>query len=326
MRDRLSDSAFSTFEPWEASLIHWNSFMKSFSLLVFVCLGAAWAQNSTPPPPASALPNLPDPTVIAVFPDGAKFTMGELKSLYPALPPQLQQAVVRDPGEFFRQYAVWRKFTAIAEEKKLDKQAPYDEALAFSRMFILYQAVLEDIFNHSTVQPAELLSYYEGHKENYKEVHVKAIYITFTDDAGSEDKAKAKATKLAASLKGGGDFVKAVKEDSEDETSKAKDGDFATLRSSDNVPDAIRKVVFSMKQGDISDPVRQPHGFYIFRAEEVTYTPYSKVRDQIFAQLKQTNAKEEIDKMDREVKVEFPNPAFPPPKPGASVPVFNTNK
>jgi hypothetical protein len=32
-----------------------------------------------------------------------------------------------------------------------------------------------------------------------------------------------------------------------DETSRQKDGDFATLRSSDNIPDAFRKAVFAMK-------------------------------------------------------------------------------
>jgi len=294
--------------------------MNRQSILVFTCLGAAWAQNPAPPPAVPSFPDLPDATVVAVFDDGVKFTLGDLKGIYPALPPALQQAVARDPAEFFHEYAVMRKFTAMAEQKKLDQQNPYKEAIAFSRLFILWQAVLDDVFRSATVEPVELINYYDSRKDNFKEVKVKAIYITFTDEAGSEDRAKAKATKLVADLKGGADFVKLVKADSEDETSKAKDGDFATLRPADNVPDAIRTVVFSMKKGDTSEPVRQPHGFYIFRAEDVNYRPLSQVRDQIFTELKQSHAQDQVSKLDREVKVNFPNPAYPPAKQATPMP------
>jgi len=95
--------------------------------------------------------------------------------------------------------------------------------------------------------------------------------------ATTEDEAKAKATKLLADIRGGADFVKLVKENSDDETSKAKDGDFATLRRTDNIPDAIRAAVFSLKQGEVSEPVRQPNGFYLLRADEVRYRPLSQV-------------------------------------------------
>jgi len=296
--------------------------MKSLSLFVFGCLGAAWAQTAPPPPAAAspAIPNLPEQTVIAVFQDGTKFTMGDLKALYPALPAALQQAVVRDPAELIRELGVIRKFDAMAEEKKLDQKPPYKDAIAFSRQWILYQAQIEDLVNSVTVEPSEIYNYYETNRARFKEVRVKAIYITFTDEA-SEKQAKEKADKLVAEIRKGTDFVKLVKENSEDETSKAKDGDFPTVRASDNLPDAVRTAIFALEKGQISDPVRQPHGFYIFRAEEVTYRPLSQVRDQIFTDVKNAHAQQQILELDHEVKVEFPNPAYPPPKPAAPAPV-----
>jgi hypothetical protein len=299
--------------------------MKRLITIVFGCLGAVWAQTSPAPPAASvpSIPDLPAPTVIAVFQDGTKFTMGDLKALYPALPPALQQAVVHDPAELIRELAVIRKFEALAEEKKLDQQSPYKDAIAFSRQWILYQAQIEDMFRSVTVEPSDIFNYYQSHKESFKEVRVKAIYITFTD-AESEAQAKAKAAKLVADIRGGADFVKLVKENSEDETSKAKDGDFPTVRASDNIPDAVRTAIFALPQGQTSDPVRQPHGFYIFRAEEVNYRPLSQVRDQVFTELKQAHAQDAIVKLDHEVQVEFPNPAYPPPK--ASTPAPNAGK
>ncbi|MGO9011458.1 MAG: peptidylprolyl isomerase [Bryobacteraceae bacterium] len=313
--------------------------MKSPCFLLLVCLGAASAQAPAPPlasprPPAAAahpkaapsLPDLPDPTVIAEFQDGTKFTMGDLKRLYPVLPAPLQNAVKQDPVEFFHEYATMLKYDQIAREKKLDEQSPFKEALYFSRLIYMYQAQLQDVFTTATVEPNEIVNYYGQHKDDFKEIKVKAIYIPFADVPSAEDKtlteeqAKAKAEKLVAEIKGGADFVKLVRENSQDPDSKAKDGDFGTFGATDSVPDAIRRAVFPLQMGEVTEPVRQPHGFYIFKAEIVTIRPLSQVRDQIFNQLKQQHAKEWVDRTNAEIKVDFPNPAFPP-KGAPSTPV-----
>jgi len=312
--------------------------MKSPCFLLLVCLSAASAQTPAPPsasprPPAAAqpkaappLPDLPDPTVIAEFQDGTKFTMGDLKKLYPVLPAPLQNAVKQDPVEFFHEYATMLKYEQIARQKKLDEQSPFKEALSFSRLIYMYQAQLQDVFTTTTVEPNEIVNYYGKHKENYKEIKVKTIYIRFADAPSPEDKtlneeqAKAKAEKLVAQIKGGADFVKLVQENSEDDPSKAKAGDFGTFGATDNLPDAIRQAVFALQMGEITDPVRQPHGFYIFKADIVTIRPLSEVRDQIFNELKQQHAKEWIERTNTEIKVDFPNPAFPP-KGAPSTPV-----
>lgn len=285
--------------------------MKTLGILLLACLGALSAQTMPQAPSISALPNLPDDQVIAQFDDGVKFTMGDLKRLYPALPAPLQSAVVNDSAEFFHEYAMMRKLTQMAEKEKLDTQPPYKEVLEYNRLFTLYQAELDLQYRTASVEPSEIVNYYEAHKGNYEQVRVKAIYIAFGDSA-SEAQAKQKADRLVAEIRGGADFVKLVKENSEDETSKAKDGDFATLRPTDNVPDAIRAAIFALKQGETSAAVRQPHGFYIFRAEDVTVRPLSQVRDQIFTEIKTEHASEWVKKTDRETKVEFPNPAYQP--------------
>lgn len=287
--------------------------MKTLSILVFTSLGALWAQTA---PPVPVFPDIPGDKVIAHFEDGVDFTMTDLKELYPVLPPALQNAVMKDPAEFFHEYALMRKYMQTAEKDKLDQQTPYKQALAFNRVFILYQAILDRAFRDATVEPAEVVNYYDRHKENYKQVRVKAIYIPFSDAPSitdlNEEQAKTKATKLVGDIRGGADFVKLVKENSQDETSRAKDGDFATLHVGDNIPDAIKAAIFALKQGETSDPVRQARGFYIFRADEVSYRPLSQVRDQIFTTLKTQRAQQWVSQTDKEVKVEFPNPAFPP--------------
>ena len=175
--------------------------------------------------------------------------------------------------------------------------------------------------NQVVVEPADIVKYYDSNKQKYTQVRVKAIYIAFNDDAAvsstskgkkplTEAEAKAKAAKLLAAIKGGADFVKLVKENSDDETSREKDGDFATLRSSDNIPDAFRAAVFALKKGDVSEPLKQPNGFYLLRAEEVTVRPLSEVRDEIYNDLKNARSDEWLRGMDRDAKVQIVNPAF----------------
>jgi peptidyl-prolyl cis-trans isomerase C len=266
------------------------------------------------------MPNIPDETVVAKFDDGTTFTMGDFKKYYQALPPQQQQMAMSDRSKFLHQWALFRKLTKQAEELKLAEQSPYKESIEFSRMQVLIGARINEELNATTVMPADILKAYEANKQKYKQVKVKAIYITFTDSPSTassklkkpltEDEAKAKAEKLLAQIRAGADFVKLVKENSEDATSKAKDGDFATLQPSDNIPDAFRAAVFALKQGETSEPLRQASGFYLLRAEAITYRPLSQVRDEIFEEIKHEHYAEWFAQMDRDTKVEITSPAF----------------
>lgn len=307
--------------------------MKAFTLIVFICLGAAWAQTAPPAPPAAPaapIPNLPDETVIAKFDDGTVFTMGDFKKYYQVLTPQQQQMAMSDRSKFLHQWALFRKLNKQAEELKLAEQSPYKEAVEYSRMQVMIQARINESLNSATIEPAAILRYYDANKEKYKLVRIKAIYITFSDSPNTqssklkkpltEAEAKAKALKLLAEIRAGADFVKLVKEHSEDATSKAKDGDFATLRPSDNIPDAFRTAVFALKQGEVSEPLRQASGFYLLRAEEVTYRKLSEVRDEIFDLLKHESFQKWFDQMDRETKVDITNPAFLGPAPASAKP------
>ena len=297
--------------------------MKASSLLVFLCLGAAWAQTVTGPaamPPTPAMPDIPEDTVVAVLGDGTKFTFGDFKRIYYALPAPNQQMAIRNREEFLHQWEMLRRLTKMAEEQKLDQESPYKQTLEYGRMNVLAQAAITAGVNAISIDPEQIVKYYDANKKKFTQVKVKAIYIAFSDDATAttgkgkkpltEAEAKAKADKLLAAIKGGADFVKLAKENSDDETSREKNADFATLRFSDNIPDAFRAAVFALKQGDVSEPLKQPNGFYLLRADEVTVRPLSEVRDDIFNELKNDASTQWLDKISRESKVQVLSPEF----------------
>lgn len=126
---------------------------------------------------------------------------------------------------------------------------------------------------------------------------MKLIHVSFSSSRGtgadgkkrlSEDEAKAKAGELVKQARAGADFVTLVNENSDDAQTRAKNGDLTMSRSDGaNLPESIRTVIFALKPGDVSEPVRQPNGYYIFRGESVSARPFTEVRDQIFTKIQQ---------------------------------------
>jgi len=282
---------------------------------VFAC-GVLSAQANAPAP---SLPDLPDNTVVATFDDGGKFTMGELRNLFAILPSANQQALLRDRKNFLEQYAFLRKLAKMAEADKLDQTSPNKEALEYNRMILLYQMKLTDENQKTIISEDDVRKFYESNPNQYRQVRVKAIYIAFTKAQASqssngkrlltEDEARAKAEKLVADLRAGADFGKLARENSDDPASRDKDGDFATFHPSDTIPEPIKAAVFSLKQGEVTLPVEQPNGFYVFRAEEISTRPLAEVHGDIYTSLQQEHSRKWMEATHDSVKIQF-NPEF----------------
>ena len=238
-------------------------------------------------------------------------TMGEMRKWIQALPPESQPMAMRDPTAWLEGWERMYQMAKLAEKEKLDQSSPVKEQLEFQRLYVLAQTEMSNKLRTQIVEGPAIAKEYEANKEKqFKQVKVNAIYIAFNDKGFTEAQAKAKADKLLAQLRKGADFAKLARENSDDETSRSKDGYFATISPSDNIPDALRTAVFSLKQGETSEPVRQPNGFYILRAEQISYRPLSEVRDIIFTQLQQKQFQAWLDGMAHSAKPKFVNPAF----------------
>jgi len=292
--------------------------------LLLLCSFAAglWAQTVAPPTVTMTV-DLPPETVVASV-DGNKITMGDLQAVLKTLPQQAQQQALQDPRKFVEQYAMLRRLYELAEKDKLDQRTPYKEALAYSRMQVLFQAEINERYNAIPVSPEEQQKFYEANKDRYTQANVKVIYIPFSATPPPSDpkakkvlneaEAKAKVEDLLKQIRAGADFVKLVKEHSEDPTSAAKDGDFGTIRKSDRIPDSIKSVIFALKPGEVSAPVRQPNGFYLFRVEQLTEEPYDKVKDAIFAELKNQRLMEWMNALQKGINIKVENETFFTPK------------
>lgn len=262
--------------------------MSIFLWMVSVCLPL---KAQTPP---AALPPVTDATVVATS-DGRKITAGEIKAILDSIPPSMRQNFARDPTAFLSQWFMLQKMVRIAEEQKLHERYPYKQGIAVARMQVLWQAAIEENSRSVQITPEELKSEYEKRKDSYTQANLKLIYIPFVSGqaatvAGaekslSEKEALAKAEELAKQARAGADFVQLVVQHSGDPISKEKNGDFGPIKRSDQLPEAVKQAIFALKPGEISNPVRQPNGFYIFKLIELTPQSFEEIRETLKTEL-----------------------------------------
>jgi parvulin-like peptidyl-prolyl isomerase len=293
--------------------------------------GVALAQAPVSAPQPAAAANIPPETVVAVV-DGRKMTAAEVEQFVKALPPQLQQNFARDKKEFLRQYAVLKHLAAIAEKEKLGEATPYKERLDYARTQILVQSKVDQVSRDLPVMPEDQKKFYDENRDRFTSAKIRVIYIPFSSAAPAagdsktpkpltEAEAQAKAAGIVKEIRAGADFVKLVKEHSKDAQSAAKDGEFGTVRKSDTLPQAIKDAIFALKTGEVSEPVRQPNGFYIFKVDETVVEPYEKVKDNIFNDLKQQKFNAWFENLRKQVEVKIENEAFfASPAPGPTPP------
>jgi parvulin-like peptidyl-prolyl isomerase len=257
--------------------------------------------------------------VVASFGDGQKLTVEQLQKFAAVLPPEMRQMAMRDRKNFVQQYALMHRLAELAIEAKLDQKSPVKEQLEFNRTYVLMNAELNDTLTNIIVPAADQQRFYDANQDRFTQVKVKVIYVSFAANPSassgakkylSEPEAKAKIEKLRQEITAGADFVSLVKVNSDDATSAAKDGDFGTIRRTDKIPEAIRNTVFALQPGQVSEPVRQPNGYYLFRAEEITARPFSEVQEEIQNELRQARFKQWMDQTTRGLNVKLESEAY----------------
>ena len=306
--------------------------MKAFGICLFasiLCLHAVAQVQVTPGAPSIGAPAASTPATPAVSPDtvvlevaGKKYTAAEIDRLISALPPQVQQNAHTQP-QFLNQIFLMKRLAEDAEKAGLDQQPPYKEALEFNRIQVLSQAQLVMIQNGGVVSTEDEEKFYKEHPEKFRQAKVRVIYVAFNpapDKSGADNKlpseaeAKAKIDSLRKQIVAGGDFGKLARENSDDKQSAVKDGDFGLVTPKSSYPDAIKSAVFALKQGEVSEAVKQPNGFYLFRVDEATTLPLDDVRTQMLQDLRQEHFNEVMKDLQAQYTVKVDNSAYFAPK------------
>jgi peptidyl-prolyl cis-trans isomerase C len=254
---------------------------------------------------------------VAVVIDGKPYTVSQLERMAKALPEGATKSFYNDKKAFLEQFALMLKLAELAEKSGVDKESPHAERLAYNRTLYLAQTMFGKQGSLKSVTTDDLQKYYAAHKAELGQAKVKVIYIAFNNNPlpSNDPKAKKpltdqeaekKASDLVKQLRGGADFVKLVKEYSDDEDSRSKDGEFPAIKPKDNsVPPAIKAAIFALKPGQVTDPIRQANGFYVFRLDELVAPPFDDVRNEMMEAIQQQRLREWVDSIKKGITIQF---------------------
>jgi len=292
--------------------------MKILPVVALALSITVWAQLPFQLPPSAN----PD-TVVATI-NKKPVTAAELRAMLSAYTPDQQKSILNNPKASLQQFEMTRTLEAMAVKEQLDQQSPTKEALEMSRRMTLAQAMIKAAHEAIPVSADDQKKYYETNRDKYTKAKVKMLFVAFRSGASpitdpkakkvlTEPEAKAKVEKLLIELRGGrADFVKMVKDHSDDADSVARDGDFGQpiSLSDKSIPAEISKAIFALKPGQFSDPVRQATGFYLFRLEELITQPFDQVRDDIFTEIQDARFREWMVKIQSGIEVKIENDEF----------------
>jgi foldase protein PrsA len=168
------------------------------------------------------------------------------------------------------------------------------------RAQLVSQGVFKEITGEIKVTDSDIKEYYNSHKSQYVQPESREVRHILVQK-------KALADSLYAQLKAGANFAKLAKRYSKDPGSAAQGGKL-TVSKGQTVPQ-FDKTAFSLKKGELSEPIKTQYGYHIIQAlsavKPSSTTTLSKVSASIKQQLEQQRKNDKITKWLEDTKKDY---------------------
>ena len=211
---------------------------------------------------------------------------------------------------------------SLKKENKIENDEQFQAALKqegmtiadlrrnIERRMLVQRVEQNEILGRIAVNEVEAREYYDAHVAEFTKpssVTLREIFVTVPEGATAlqDTAAREKASQIRQRASAGENFEK-LAVDMSDSPSKANAGLIGPLNVSELSPD-VRKLIESMKPGQISDVIRAPRGYQLLKLE--TSTPpetlkFEDARNQISDRVFTDKRKEEYDKFLERLRVQ----------------------
>jgi peptidyl-prolyl cis-trans isomerase C len=191
--------------------------------------------------------------------NGGIITVEDFKKEVEALPPYLRPMAETAEGkkELLDTMIVREIIMQQAKKDGLDKSPAVAEKMEELRQRVIVEAFLKKkIEEQAKISDADLQKFYDQNKDKFKSgEQVRASHILVKDEGAAKE--------ILAEIKKGGNFEELAKKHSID-AAGAKGGDLGWFGQGSMIPE-FEKVVFGMKEGEISGVVKTKFGYHIIK-------------------------------------------------------------
>ncbi|MFC1621114.1 peptidylprolyl isomerase [Candidatus Omnitrophota bacterium] len=149
----------------------------------------------------------------------------------------------------------------------------------YEDQILMRKIVNLEVRSRVDVVPSEISEYYEKHREEFKQdekYKVRHIFIKASDDVEFE-LAKVEITDIHDSLKKGRRFATFARQYSQG-PNKDRGGDMGYIGRGEMLQE-LDEAIFSLKPGEISDPIKTQVGYHIVKVEDIKHSGYLSLDD-----------------------------------------------
>jgi len=246
-----------------------------------------------------------------------KLTLQQFNEQIRSLPPQLQMAIQRNPQLKKQLLDRWVQLTLMALEARKENFQHRPEVKKriedMTNALLAQHYMMENISNKAKVTDKEVKDYYNKHKSEFmqpEQVRARHILIKVPANANKKqwEEAKKKALNIRARLVKGESFSKLAQKYSDDPGSKTRGGDLGFFSKGQMVPE-FEKAAFSLKKGEISQPVKTTFGYHIIKVEAkkpARQRSFKEVQQEIRQKLLREKQRKLRDKIIAQLKKKYP--------------------
>lgn len=221
------------------------------------------------------------------------------------VPEKDAKAVARALDEFLEREGL---ADVIQKQNLLDAARIETEVNEFRKQMLISRYF--EKFLKENVTETAIRNFYAEHADRFqsKKAHVAHVLIR-TNPSMTQQEREAlltKAQEVYSKAMSKQDFAKLAEQYSDDSLSAKRGGDLGWI-SEKSIDPAFIKAAFSLKKGEISQPVSTPFGFHVIKVLEeaqVVKKPYESVKGDIRFELRQQAKKAEMDRLESLVTIE----------------------
>jgi hypothetical protein len=225
--------------------------------------------------PIATLPNVPADKVVVTVGD-LKVTAAEFNAFVSELDPNLQARVTSSAAarrQLGEQFVDLKLMAGEAKRLKLEDiprvKTTYEQLLA--------NALMMNLSEDSDANK----KFFNDHKDYFAQLRARHILISV---AGSpvpgakltDDQARTKAESIKQQLDKGADFATMARNESDDKGSAPTGGSLDIMSRGQMVP-AFEKAAFSLKDNEISQPIKTQYGYHVIQVTSRTIPEYKDV-------------------------------------------------
>jgi peptidyl-prolyl cis-trans isomerase SurA len=221
----------------------------------------------------------------------------------------------------------------IKKENKMESEEQFQAALKaenmtladlrrnLERQMIQQRVQQNEVLGKIGVTDDEARRYYEAHLNEFTtppSVTLREILVAVSTDTkglnvATDEAANARAEEIRKRVTSGGESFEKLAAEVSDSPSKANAGLIGPLSVNDISPE-LRKLIESMKPGDISELVRTPRGYQILKLETITPTQTltvdqarEQISERVFTDKRKAEFQKYLQKLRTQAIIEWKN-------------------